>query len=297
MKELMDGKICKRVVLDKELDGRFDRVSCEMGEERCDVCRNKTSQRKRRRIEIEDEEEELEFNEVERNPYRFQETLPTVSELIFDNSGEILQDKEEEERRFWEEFEEGRRIEDTIRWKRIAEKIEEGVEVEGLIRVLDKWHGQCMICKAKGGTIPEGHRWEECRYAEKEDLEKMSNVLRVTEAIQFERFSGCSFCKVPQKVCHLWEEVNVRGPMRYKRVKGGKCQYEGVLLPVAAAVQAFRFGEKEMDWIDEELRKTGFREGLEDLDDLEVGKKWLGRKIVLGGVEMSELCRLVCMFG
>jgi len=62
-------------------------------------------------------------------------------------------------------------------------------------------------------------------------------------------------------------------------------------------VQAFRFGEKEMDWIDEELRKTGFREGLEDLDDLEVGKKWLGRKIVSSGVEMSELCRLVYMFG
>ena len=62
-------------------------------------------------------------------------------------------------------------------------------------------------------------------------------------------------------------------------------------------MQAFRFGEKEMDWIDEELRKTGFREGLEDLDDLEVGKKWLGRKIVSSGVEMSELCRLVYMFG
>jgi len=80
-----------------------------------------------------------------------------------------------------------------------------------------------VICKAKGSAFSEGHRWEECRYVEKEDLEKMLNVLRVTEAIQFERFSGCSFYKVPQKVYHLWEEVNVRGPIRYRRVKGGKC--------------------------------------------------------------------------
>jgi len=43
MKELIEGKICKRVVLDREIDGRFDRISCEIGEESCDVCRIKFS--------------------------------------------------------------------------------------------------------------------------------------------------------------------------------------------------------------------------------------------------------------
>jgi len=47
IKEYMDGRLCKRVVLDKEIDGRVDRVSCEIGKERCGVCEGKIGGRKR----------------------------------------------------------------------------------------------------------------------------------------------------------------------------------------------------------------------------------------------------------
>lgn len=33
MKEFIEGKIYKRVVLDREMDGRFDRLGCEVGED------------------------------------------------------------------------------------------------------------------------------------------------------------------------------------------------------------------------------------------------------------------------
>ena len=42
MKEFIDGKTCKRVVMDREMDGRVDRVGCEVGEERCDVYKEYT---------------------------------------------------------------------------------------------------------------------------------------------------------------------------------------------------------------------------------------------------------------
>ena len=35
----MSGDKCRRLYLDHEMDGRIDRVRCEQGEERCEVCR------------------------------------------------------------------------------------------------------------------------------------------------------------------------------------------------------------------------------------------------------------------
>ena len=35
----MSGAACRRVYLDREMDGRVDRARCEDEEERCDVCR------------------------------------------------------------------------------------------------------------------------------------------------------------------------------------------------------------------------------------------------------------------
>lgn len=37
--DFVSGRVCRRVVLNLEMDGRVDRNSCEEGEEWCDVCR------------------------------------------------------------------------------------------------------------------------------------------------------------------------------------------------------------------------------------------------------------------
>ena len=39
MKEFLSGERCRRIPLDRLMDGRVDRVTCEVGEHRCDVCR------------------------------------------------------------------------------------------------------------------------------------------------------------------------------------------------------------------------------------------------------------------
>ena len=50
MKDFLESVKCRRVILDKEMDGRVDRRGCEMGEERCDICRGAPRGEKRRRI-------------------------------------------------------------------------------------------------------------------------------------------------------------------------------------------------------------------------------------------------------
>src|SRR6187402_3133390 len=36
--EFINGRSCRRVVMDRVMDGKDDRVRCEEGEEACDVC-------------------------------------------------------------------------------------------------------------------------------------------------------------------------------------------------------------------------------------------------------------------
>jgi len=54
MKAFVKGEGCRRVVMDKEMDGMTVRLGCEMGEQRCDVCMGKPRGTRRRRIRVGD---------------------------------------------------------------------------------------------------------------------------------------------------------------------------------------------------------------------------------------------------
>jgi hypothetical protein len=43
VERFVSGAKCRRIYLDQEMDGRIDRVRCEDGEERCDVCQASNS--------------------------------------------------------------------------------------------------------------------------------------------------------------------------------------------------------------------------------------------------------------
>ena len=49
--------------------------------------------------------------------------------------------------------------------------------------------------------------------------------------------------------------------------------------------------------MEKEQEKVGFRQGLEGSEEWEIGKRWYGRKVISSGIEMSEVCRIVYMFG
>jgi len=48
-----------------------------------------------------------------------------------------------------------------------------------------------------------------------------------------------------------------------------------------------------------EQGKTGFMKGDSEMvsDDWERLKKWMGRKVIVRGLEMSEMCRMVYLIG
>ena len=334
MKEFIEGKVCRRVVLDREMDGRFDRTDCEVGEEMCDICRGKFGGRKRKRAigRINEEEEELEEEEAERGENNEGDfDVRSISEGGFPDSGLVIEDDvtvegdtggEEivEEERVEEEMVEEERFKEEIVEEEMFEEerfhgmfrkevtryeqqrtIEEGIgrvtRGVDLVSIIDGWLGRCVICKARGRRVQQYHDWRECRVREG-DRENMARALERMMEVRFERYSGCTFCKMPQKVCHLWEEVHGRGGQaRFTRKRGGSCQYEGVLLTIAAAVVFFDWSNEKEDWMEKEQEKVGFGQGLEGLDEWEVGKRWYGRKVVSKGIEMSELCRIVYMFG
>lgn len=52
MHEYLDGGKCRRVILDREMDGRVDRIACESGEKRCDICSGSARGRRRTRVVV-----------------------------------------------------------------------------------------------------------------------------------------------------------------------------------------------------------------------------------------------------
>jgi len=56
IKEFILGKNCRRIALDKEIDEidrRTNRIGCEIGEERCDICKGNPRGIKRGRVVVE----------------------------------------------------------------------------------------------------------------------------------------------------------------------------------------------------------------------------------------------------
>ena len=52
MKTFVKGECCRRVAIDKEMDGNSERMACEVDEQRCDVCTGKPRGTRRRRIAV-----------------------------------------------------------------------------------------------------------------------------------------------------------------------------------------------------------------------------------------------------
>lgn len=52
MHEYIEGERCRKVIMDREMDGRVDRIGCESGEKRCDVCSGAARGRRRTRVVV-----------------------------------------------------------------------------------------------------------------------------------------------------------------------------------------------------------------------------------------------------
>jgi RecQ family ATP-dependent DNA helicase len=254
--------ICRRVVLGGYLDRREkERVGCEEGEEKCDVCRGAHH-------EEEDEEEmEEEDSEEDEGGSSNEEDTDTV---------EV---EREEARRVFEQQQQARR---GPRQTLIQQRQQEFADVEWLRRQLAWWTERCGICEVAGDG-QSGHDVRRCWRPEGRQAKEM--IKAVEEKIRFEEYSGCFWCGVPQEVCNRWED-NGRG--RYQRVEGRDCQYRGVLVGgLLGLVYGGEEGVAER-WI-ARLVKQGV-----DGSSIEALVRHLGRKQRLECVESNRLVGEFC---
>lgn len=93
MKEYLVGDVCRRKILEREMDGRGDKHGCEIGEERCDVCQGRSRGGKKRRMIVHNDEEGLRATQVRRT-----KAMETARERhLYDLSSDSEEEFEEDE--------------------------------------------------------------------------------------------------------------------------------------------------------------------------------------------------------
>jgi RecQ family ATP-dependent DNA helicase len=254
--------ICRRVVLDGYLDRREkERVGCEEGEEKCDVCR--------RADDEEEDEEEMEEEESEEDEGGSSNEEDTGT----------VEAEREEARRVFEQQQQARR---GPRQTLTQQRQQEFADMEWLRRQLAWWTKRCGICEV-AGEGQSGHDVRRCWRPESRQAKEM--IKAVEEKMRFEEYSGCFWCGVPQEVCNRWED-NGRG--RYQRAEGRDCQYRGVL--VGGLLGLVYGGEEGVieRWV------TRLVEQGVDASSIEGLVRHLGRKQALECVESNRLVGEFC---
>jgi superfamily II DNA helicase RecQ len=252
--EFIEGKVCRRVVLDEVMDGRVDRVGCEEGEEACDICEGEQMG-----VEGADDGE----SELER-----QQELG--------------------------EFETQRQERQWGQQQVVTRRREEGVAVKELREQLEEWVGGCPLCRLhlrlmathgqgqEQGRQQQGHQLEQCPRPEAKDI--LQEVEAFIEGVKYERFSSCYYCGVPQAICERWVQKEEQG--WWDKVVDGSCQYKGVLIRVVATLLA----EGE-DWVTNEMYEWIRGLGVE-VEERGAVHKWLGERVEWGGIEATRMVQV-----
>ncbi|KAI0993958.1 hypothetical protein K3495_g14226 [Podosphaera aphanis] len=309
MKAFVNGEKCRRIIMDQKMDGRTDRLGCEIGEVKCDICfsmprgtRRKRSigtdsDRPHQRLRItqdfpsneEEETSEIEFSgETSRLIHKEWFNTNPSSEIEF-NSLIDPGDQEEpdlyqdEEFREWEEIV---RRHERNQERRVEQQCEEGSWISDLETKLEKWKYGCVICRVKTDEEHD-HPWEKCPIGHRrENIEKMHSIMQKMRGLKFESYSGCFNCGVPQSICHRWIEDVTKGAGKYKIQRGIECQFKGVVFRSSMAM--IQLGNQEIiEWSKKESGKVNL--GRNNVEDIQ---KWLGSKTKIGLVETNQMCKL-----
>lgn len=259
---MVEGKWCRRQVLDRVKDGWLDRTECEMDEEVCDICT------KRKRIAVMAEEMMIKREEED-------EAQASVA------MDEMVTSYQRQRRRA--EFEERRAIRKTM------EAATEAVEFRGQ---LERWASRCVVCHWKGEE--EYHEMETCPRKGSETWEQArERMADVEEGLftkrRFADYSACFPCGMPQEICDRWEAQDDDGGT-YRLIPGAKCQHKGLMVKVYGGAMAH--GTPQLrELMDEMCKERGWT-----LDDEDEIFTWLGGKIKWGGMDTNRACQWVHRF-
>ncbi|XP_022163480.1 uncharacterized protein LOC111028984 [Myzus persicae] len=289
MLEYLEGRRCRRAVLDADMDGDITRTSCRAGEQFCDVCRGEG--RKRIRVQVRQGESQI-------KRARLQDVTPTGHRQTAKQQARDMdvqrereesarrqeaqqQQKEAQERKAAEAtWMREQREQDSMQTQQQHRNVEHASMVERLIDLFDRWKVGCNICRVNGRAA--GRKgWRICGCTSAEDQAEIDKACSWLRTIRWKAaWTACHYCWAPQAICHSWEAVHEHGPTRYRKSgQGERCQYRGCLME-AVAIIMFHGGDEVMTWISDEIEKT---------DGRMEANEWLGGTIKEDGVEMSGM--------
>jgi superfamily II DNA helicase RecQ len=285
MADFLQGYQCRRISLDRTLDGRTNRTGCEEGEEKCDVCLQSESGK---------EAQELSTEEAEA-------ASPSDRRV------------ERGSKRQWSSTQEFQQQEGQLREMKRARRAATTTSIVDLNQLHTKfvtWSKVgCLVCWAQGQqewTQQTSASWQSCQQHSSSASQQMEAVFEKVKALHCEKYSGCLFCWAPQAVCHLWEEKYITSGTRttaFQRCQGGRCQYPKLVPQVVAAVVSQRMGDltdrEEWLWVQEEMQKIpGFWDASsEESKRWDLLWKWLGLKKVSNSIEMSCMVQMIYYLG
>lgn len=246
---------CRRLVLDKVMDGWTQRSKCEEGEESCDICEEGNWR-------AAEEEGLLEEEEAAGGASEIQEIR--------------------------ERFERVRRRERIGVWQAGGARMQAAEEAEEFREQLVRWRGRCIVCVISQGRGAH-HGMEECPQRGGENWQRVQANMAVLEEEmfarrRFEEFAGCYWCGLPQSICERWEEIVDEDGLRFRLVGGRSCQYTGLVASIYGGAYCFYKEDtiREMDRI--------MAEGGLVTEDEARWFRWLGEKVKWGGMETNRLC-------
>ena len=335
MMEFIEGNKCRRIVMDREMDGEVGRLGCRSGERRCDVCKGEPRGEKRRRVMVnngegreiggdggsEDVEEDVRGEDVRGEDVRGEDIRGEDED---ENEEEREWERIVEERKKAEEeglraeaaqaeadYEEEMERQEIIRQSGLENQMGQRIDEEVMQRKLEGWCDVCVICKAQGRKAIGHKGWQDCRVDE-EERRVFEMAREFVGGLEMEAFSGCMFCKAPQSVCQSWQKGHAYNTNGFRRRRGGCCQFEGVVEDAGAALLGFRMISGLNEWMTEEVenemrvrRKKGRGRDLgwvermkgEEIGDMGWLKGWCERKLGDCSIEMSGLCQFIYVVG
>jgi hypothetical protein len=166
---------------------------------------------------------------------------------------------------------------------------DESQGVYELERQLERWVGQCPLCVIKGVGQEVRHSISECRQegagGTRADWIEMVKGMRPGngKAGKFVAYSCCFTCYAPQAICQGWEHKE--GQSGKWKATGKECQFKDIIMPVVVCMLC------EDDWARAEFTNWATEGGINTKDPEEV-MRWLGQKIIWGGIEVSRLVQL-----
>jgi superfamily II DNA helicase RecQ len=273
MPEFIRSEGCRRTIMDRVMDGRDDRARCEEGEEMCDVC-------------CDDQRAMADLAAIawtpDDNPFDDSGIVVESSQVSMSNPDQVRE-------QLHERFEQQQRHRQWQRTQLVHEQQDEAIEVSQFRQQLEQWVDRCPLCHLQGRKEQQ-HRLEDCQHPEIEVV--LEAVTTMTTEIQrkkrFAPFSCCYTCGVPQAICQRWKQQEEQG--WFEEDIAVRCQYPHVVIPVVAVVlKAWHSHHTDIihTWMTEDGVNTS---------NAEEQFTWLGRKVIWGGIEVSNLCRVFYRF-